>query len=82
MLDLSVIPPSHSADVSIELALAKESHRVAATGPDYVVLSEPVDLEPCDGELIMTVDGRVHRWRLRLPMGAVNSDPFVLTEPL
>ncbi len=82
MLDLSVIPPSHSADVRIELVIGGESFPVAATGPDYVVLSDPTDLRPCDGEVIMTIDGRRHHWPVRLYIGAEIDDPVVLTEPL
>lgn len=60
----------HSADVRLELVAEGRSIPLAKIGPETVFATAPVDLPPCDAQVIMSVDGRVEQWNVRLSRGA------------
>ena len=42
---------------------------IAQLGPNFLVLENPIDHSPVDGEIGMWIDGREDRWRVRLADG-------------
>lgn len=44
---------------------------IGQLGPDFLILDDPVDHPPAEGEITFSVDGRVRRWLVRLPDGIV-----------
>jgi hypothetical protein len=60
---------NHSARVRMELRLNGSALRISHLGPDYLILSQPVDHPPADAEILMSVDGNQRRWPVRLPAG-------------
>lgn len=42
---------------------------VAQMGRDFVLLDQPVNLEPALATMVMQVDGSERRWNVRLPNG-------------
>ena len=42
---------------------------IGQLGPDFVILDDPVDHPPAEGEIIMSIDGRERRWHVHLPSG-------------
>jgi hypothetical protein len=63
------VPATHSADVTLRLILPGRTLELSQIGPREMVVREPVDLAPCFGEIVMTVDEREHRWPVRLHNG-------------
>ena len=43
--------------------------QIGQLGPDFIILREPVDHPPADGEITFSIDGRERRWFVRLPDG-------------
>jgi len=69
---MSVANPSYgsySADVQMELSVNGRIFSVGQLGPDFLILDDPVDHPPAEGEIMVSIDGRVRRWRVRLPDG-------------
>lgn len=48
--------------------------QLASIGPSEIVFREPTDLQACDAEVVMFVDGAEFRWPVRLDNGAVPFD--------
>jgi hypothetical protein len=42
---------------------------IGQLGPDFLMLDDPADHPPSDGEIIVSIDGRERRWRVHLPEG-------------
>lgn len=64
------IPSSgYSSDVRLELRINGRTLTVEQTGPGSCLLAEPIDHPPCDGELVILIDGRRHAKRVTLPQG-------------
>jgi hypothetical protein len=42
---------------------------VSHFGPDYLILTEPIDHPPAQAEISRSVDGRETRWAVQLPAG-------------
>ena len=82
MSNLSPAVASHSVDVRLRLLVGDRTLDVAKAGPSEITLRSPVDLAPCDAELLMSVDGREHRWSIRLPRGAEHCNLVVPIENL
>jgi hypothetical protein len=65
-----ILPNSgYSADVRLELRINGQALPVEQTGPESCLLVEPIDHPPCDGELVIHIDGRRHVHRVNLPEG-------------
>ncbi len=71
-----------SSDVRLELRAAGKSFDLAEISPREITLREPIDLPPCDAEIVMTVDGEPRHWKVRLVNGAVPFDRVVATESI
>jgi hypothetical protein len=59
----------HSADIRMQLAVNGHTFVIGHLGPEFVILRNPIDHPPAQGEITMSVDGRVRRWRVQLPEG-------------
>ena len=60
---------SHSAFVTLELRAAGLCVPLAQVGHDFAIPLESVDLPPCEGEILMTVDGELTRTSVTLHEG-------------
>jgi len=63
------IRENYSSDVRLRLEADGRSWPLAKLGPDHFVPSEQFELQPCDAEIVMTVDGAERRWKVRIPEG-------------
>ncbi|MEX2216836.1 MAG: hypothetical protein WD768_22170 [Phycisphaeraceae bacterium] len=59
----------HSAVVELELQVDGKSIPLAQTSADWIMVDAPTTLPPCEGVVVVTVDGREHRSRVRLEKG-------------
>lgn len=71
-----------SSDVRLELRVEGQTIDLAGVGPNDIVPRHPLELAPCDGEVVMTIDGERLMWRVRLDNGAVPFDKIIDTTPL
>ncbi len=53
----------------MELRLNGSILTISHLGPDYLILTEPVDRPPGQAEIVMSIDGSQSRWSVRLPVG-------------
>lgn len=60
---------SHSALVTLELRAAGQCIPLAQIAHDFAIPVEPVDLPPCEAEILMTIDGRPTRIPVSLHEG-------------
>jgi hypothetical protein len=61
----------HSSTVRLELRAQGQSFQLAAIGPHSIVPRDPIELEPCEGEIYMDVDGETVMWPVHMKYGAV-----------
>ena len=80
MIDRTTIRSNYSAEVDLQLFVGGSVLPLSKVGPDYVVLREGIELEPCDAETVITVDDRKHVFTVRLVDGSVPFDRLVRTE--
>src|SRR5947208_7616578 len=59
----------HSAEVQMELRLEGRVLRLAQIGPDFLILKAPIDCPPCLATLWISIDGREHENKVRIPNG-------------
>lgn len=67
----------YSTDVRMQLCIIGHTFRIGQLGPDFLILDEPLDYPPCTGEIIMSIDGRLRRWPVKLPHGMSASNPRI-----
>jgi hypothetical protein len=80
MIHPSKIKSNYSSYVELYLIVGEESWELAAIGPDSITLRHGgIDLDPCQGEVVMLVDGKERRWDVVLKHGAV---PYETTIPI
>ncbi len=60
---------AHSAVVTLKLIVRSETYELAQVGPELLIFVDPISLPPCEGEVLMTIDGRVYRQKISLPDG-------------
>ena len=60
---------SHSALVTLELHAAGKCIPLAQIAHDFAIPVEPIDLPPCEAEILMTIDGRPTRMPVSLHEG-------------
>lgn len=70
MIEESALRENYSGIVKLRLRVGDQEYRLSRLGPDYVSFRDAVDLPPCEGEVIMTVDDRQHIWSVALSEGA------------
>jgi hypothetical protein len=64
-----------SAEVRLGLVIRDRRIPIAQVGPGFAMLREPIEIQPGEkAVLIMTVDGREHKWKITLKNGAVPFD--------
>ena len=51
------------------LSVNGRSFRIGQLGPDFLILDELAELPPTQGEITVSIDGRVKRWQVQLPEG-------------
>ncbi len=67
---MSIIPrTAHSARVTLKLIVDSATYELAQVGPELLIFVNPTSLPPCEGEILMTIDGRVYRQKISLPDG-------------
>lgn len=59
----------YSSDVCLSLVVDGRAFALSQIWPGHIALRQPVNLPVCDGEVVMDVDGREQRWRVRLVDG-------------
>jgi hypothetical protein len=59
----------YSADVRMHLSVNGHTVQIGQLGPDFIILDDAPDLSPSQGEITMSIDGRVRRWHVALPDG-------------
>jgi hypothetical protein len=60
---------SCSADVQMELRVNGRVFSVDQLGPDFLILDDPIEHPPAEGEMMVSIDGEVKRWPVLLPEG-------------
>jgi hypothetical protein len=63
----------YSADVRMYLKVGDHTLRIGQLGPDFLILRGAPELPPSDGEVTLSIDGRVRQWSVRLPDGISTS---------
>jgi hypothetical protein len=53
----------------MELRLNGSVLAISHLGPDYLIVTEPIDHPPARAEIVMSVDGKQSRWAVQLPAG-------------
>ena len=61
---------AYSAEVQLDLVIEGRSIPLAQISRDWIVLREPMDLEPGFGEVVATIDGNERRWPVSLTEGS------------
>ena len=59
----------HSARVNMRLLVGELVVAVVQLGPDFLLVSEPLDLPPGEASMVLQVDGSESRWKVFLPQG-------------
>lgn len=67
----------YSPDIRLRLEADGRSWPVSKLGPDHFVPSQEIELQPCNGQIVMSIDGEEHIWKVRLLHGAVPFDETV-----
>jgi len=53
----------------MQLSVNGHAFVVGHLGPGFVILDNPTDHPPAQGEMSMSIDGHVERWQVQLPDG-------------
>lgn len=61
--------PSHSADVRMHLRVNGLVLPISHLGPDYLIVTTPIDHPPAEAEIAMSIDGEERQWMVHLPAG-------------
>jgi hypothetical protein len=67
----------HSSIVEMFLVLDDLMVPVAQLGDRFLLLDQPFEHPPTDGEMILRIDALQHEWRVRLPQGISPDSPRV-----
>ena len=67
----------YSSEVSLSLIANGRTFPLSQIGLGYAILREPVLMEPCDAEIMISIDGNERRLFVRLVDGVVPFDPTV-----
>ena len=51
----------YSAEVALSLVVGEQTLPLSHVAPHFVILSNPVDLPPCQAEVVVDVDGDILR---------------------
>ncbi|MDB5390396.1 MAG: hypothetical protein JWM11_6042 [Planctomycetaceae bacterium] len=78
---LTNLPQHHSAEVHLFLETPHGTYPLAQIAPNDVIFAKPVNIPPCDAEIVMQVDGTERRWPVRLLDGVTSADRRCDTTP-
>jgi hypothetical protein len=53
----------------MELRVNGKTLSIAQMGPDFLFVEPATDLPPGEATIVLSVDGKERRWRVRLPEG-------------
>ncbi|MSR56213.1 MAG: hypothetical protein EXS05_00830 [Planctomycetaceae bacterium] len=65
------IQERYSAEVRLELIAAGQVFDLAKSGPGYAYLRNPAEIPAGHAVFVMTIDGRRHKWDVRLTRDVV-----------
>jgi len=65
----------HSADVRMKLYVNGHVFAIGQLGPDFLILDDTADQPPGEAEILLSIDGRERRWKVRLPDGIACGKP-------
>ncbi len=60
----------------MQLCVDGRNYRIGQLGPDFLILDDPADIPPADGEITMSIDGQIRRWLVQLPEGMSSAKQF------
>ena len=72
----------HSAQVKMKLLVNGISIPVAQMGPDFLLVTEPINHPPSDASIVMRVDETERTWNVRLPEGISSGSKRVIISAL
>lgn len=58
----------------MHLSVDGQTFRIGQLGPDFIILNDHVKLPPGQGEITVSIDGHVERWRVDLPEGVSGAE--------
>jgi hypothetical protein len=72
----------------MHLSINGHTFKIGQLARGFVILNDPIELPPTQGEITMSIDGRVSKWRVHLPNGvspdrlrtAIGQKPLELVE--
>jgi len=67
----------HSAEVDLWLECEHGRFPLGHVGPDFIVMSRPASLPPCEAKVMISVDGHVFGRRVWLARGSSQADAEV-----
>ncbi|HET6883829.1 MAG TPA: hypothetical protein VFI31_26990 [Pirellulales bacterium] len=67
----------YSSDVRLQLIVNGRTFEVEQVLCETCLLAEPIDHPPCEGELVMHVDGRPRVWPVKIPGGISRASKLV-----
>ena len=53
----------------MQLRVNGRTFSIGQLGPDFLILDDPSDHPPAEGEVMVSIDGRERRWTVWLPEG-------------
>ena len=65
----------------LELRAEGKVYDLASVGPNRIIPRDHLEIDACDAEVAMIVDGELFIWPVRLPHGAYPIDRKVVTTP-
>ena len=77
---MSIAVTPYSAEVDLKLVVGSQIYQLGQVGPDRLIFREAISLSPCEGEVVMTIDDDVQRWRVLLPNGSSANSRVVMTQ--
>lgn len=78
MIQRSELKTNYSSSVTLHLVVGGRSWELASIGPDYVTLRNGgIELDRCQGQIVMLIDGEERRWDVLLKDGAVPYEPTI-----
>ena len=78
---LASLPNEYSATIRLELLVDGRSIQLSQIAPEFVIFSQPTELPPCTGVVLMHVDEAERRWKVELPIGATPASRLTATIP-
>lgn len=76
---------SHSATVTLELRTDSVRIPLSQLACDFAIVAKPTQLDPCEGEIVMSINGKSEHLPVFLPVGClatIQRFPISCIEPL